>query len=53
MPPHPWPEQFNSTYDCMMFGYQESMNKMKEIGKSEANKHGIFIRFVCVPEETI
>ena len=53
MPPYQWPEQFDNSYDCMMYGYEESMNKMKEIGKSEANKHGIFIRFVCVPEETI
>ena len=53
MPPYEWPDQFDTSYDCMMFGYQESMNKMKEIGRSDSNKHGIFIRFVCVPEETI
>jgi len=29
------------------------MVKMKEIGKEEANKHGIYIRFICTPEETI
>ena len=53
MPPYEWPDQFDTSYDCMMFGYQESMNKMKEIGRSDSNKHGIFIRFVCVPEQTI
>ena len=53
MPPYEWPETFNTTYDCMMFGYEESMNKMKEIGRSESNKHGIYIRFVCTPEEMI
>ena len=31
MPPYQWPDQFNSSYDCMMFGYEESMNKMREI----------------------
>jgi hypothetical protein len=53
MPAYQWPETFNTSYDCMMFGYEESMNKMKEIGRTEANKHGIYIRFVCTPEETI
>ena len=53
MPPYQWPETFSNNYDCMMFGYAESMVKMKEIGKEEANKHGIYIRFICTPEETI
>ena len=53
MPPYEWPETFNTTYDCMMFGYEESMNKMREIGRVESNKHGIYIRFTCTPEETI
>ena len=47
MPPYQWPEQFNSTYDCMMFGYEESINKMQEIGKEEVNKHQISITFMC------
>ena len=53
MPPYQWPDQFNSSYDCMMFGYEESMNKMREIGRIEANKHGVFIRFTCTPVNTI
>ena len=53
MPPYQWPEQFNSTYDCMMFGYEESINKMQEIGRAEVNKHGICVRFVCSPLDTI
>ena len=53
MPPYPWPETFDNSYDCMMFGYEQSISKMEEIGKDEANKHGIYIRFVCVPEQTI
>ena len=27
MPPYSWPETFDSSYDCMMFGYQESQKK--------------------------
>ena len=53
MPAYQWPEQFNSQYDCLMFGYQESMNKMQEIGRAEINEHNMFIRFTCTPQNTI
>jgi len=53
MPPYEWPETFNTTYDCMTFGYQESLNKMEEIGREDVNKHGVYIRFTCTPEEII
>jgi|TARA_R100000455_G_scaffold12451_1_gene5269 hypothetical protein len=49
MDPYPWPEKFNDTYDCMQFGYEESKKKMAEIGRSDVNKHGIFLRFTCTP----
>ena len=48
-----WPATFDSQYDCLMFGYEESMNKMIEIGPEEVNKHGMYIRFTCTPENTI
>ena len=51
--PFPWPQTFDSTYDCMTFGYQESLAKIKEIGREEVNEHGIYIRFTCTPEQTI
>ena len=53
MAPYQWPETFNSTYDCMMFGYEQSQNKMKEIGREDSNKHQIYIKFTCTPSETI
>ena len=53
MPPYQWPETFNSQYDCLMYGYEESMNKMQEIGRLEINKHNMFIRFTCTPQNTI
>ena len=31
MPAYEWPEQFNTMYDCLTFGYEESNKKMKEI----------------------
>ncbi len=53
MPPYQWPDTFDSQYDCLMFGYKESMNKMQEIGRTEINKNGMFIRFTCTPQTTI
>ena len=53
MPGYQWPKQFDSTYDCMMFGYKESMNKMNEVGRVAVNKHQIYIKFTCSPVETI
>jgi len=51
--PYPWPETFNTQYDCMIFGYEESLKKMQEIGRTEVNKYNVYIRFTCTPEQTI
>ena len=51
--PYQWPTTFDNQYDCMVFGYEESLNKMQEIGRQEVNKHNIYIRFTCTPEQTI
>ena len=51
--PYQWPDTFRTQYDCMVFGYEESLNKIQEIGREEVNKHNIYIRFVCMPDETI
>ena len=51
--PYPWPEKFDTQYDCMVFGYEESLNKMKQIGREEANKYNMYIRFTCTSENTI
>ena len=53
MPPFEWPQRFNTQYDCLMFGYEESQKKMKEIGRKEVNEHNMFIRFTCTPQNTI
>jgi len=51
--PYQWPETFNTQYDCMTFGYEESLNKMKQIGRTEVNKYNVYIRFTCTLENTI
>ena len=53
MPPHQWPELFNSQYDCLMFGYKESEKKLREIGREEVNKDNIYVKFYCTPQNTI
>ena len=51
--PYPWPDTFDSQYDCMVFGYEESLNKIQDIGREEVNKHNIYIRFLCTPDNSI
>ena len=41
--PYPWPETFENQYDCMVFGYEESLRKIKQIGPEEVNTHNIYI----------
>jgi hypothetical protein len=52
LPGHQWPEMFNDMYDCMNAGYQESQDKMQEIGREDVNEHEIFIRFACVEQDS-
>ena len=53
LPPYQWPETFDSQYDCLMFGYEESKVKMEKIGAENVNKYNMFIKFYCTPENTI
>ena len=50
LPPHPLPELYNSHYECMMAGFEEAINKTKEIGPKEVNKYGTVIKFICLDE---
>ena len=51
MTPFPMPTKYNDMYSCMEAGYEESLKKLQEIGKSEVNQHEIYLRFIC--KETI
>ena len=53
LPPYQWPTAFNNQYDCLMFGYEEALKKMEEIARAEINKHGMFVKFYCTPQQTI
>jgi len=47
MPPFIYDTNFNSQYECLMKGYQESISKIEEIGEDNINEHEIYIKFVC------
>ena len=53
MPPFQWPDTFKTQYDCLMFGNEESIRKMEEIGRTEVNKYNMYIRFTCTPDKSI
>ena len=53
MSPYEWPTRFDTQYDCLMFGYKESLKKMQEIGRTDVNQYNMYIRFTCTPMETI
>tara|TARA_R100001086_G_scaffold107121_1_gene53993 strand:+ start:88 stop:303 length:216 start_codon:yes stop_codon:yes gene_type:complete len=50
MEPYVWPEKFNTQYDCLKFGYEESLRKLEEIGKKEINTYNMLIKFYCTPQ---
>ena len=46
-------DQFDSAYDCMITGYDESKAKIIEIGPEDVNKYNIYIKFECLPQEIV
>jgi hypothetical protein len=53
MGPFDWKDTFKTKYDCLTFGYEESLKKMKEIGRKDVNEYGMYIKFYCTPNNTI
>jgi len=47
------PDLYNSHYECMIAGYNESIKKAKEIGSKEINEYGTIIKFMCIKENLI
>ena len=50
MPPYEWPDMFDSQYDCLMFGYEESIVKMEELGRTDVNKYNMFLKLFVPPK---
>ena len=47
--PFPKPTLYGSHYECMIAGYNEAIDKAKEIGPTDVNKYGTIIKFFCQP----
>ena len=45
LPPHIYEIEFDSEYDCLVVGYEESLNKIIEIGEKDINMHRMYIKF--------
>ena len=53
MPPFKHPILFDDGYDCMVYGYEESLSKIQEMGRENINKNKIYIKFGCSPQQPI
>ena len=51
--PYQWPDRFDTQYDCMVFGYEESTNKTLEMGRDQVNEFDMYIKFTCGLDKTI
>jgi len=49
--PFPMAERYNTHYECMIAGYNEAIDKAKEIGPKDVNKYGTIIKFFCYGTE--
>ena len=51
--PFPMPTLYNTHYECMIAGYNEAIDKAKEIGPEEVNKYGTIIKFFCYQTDEV
>ena len=47
IPPFVHDKIYDNYYDCLIDGYQMSLDKIVEIGKADINKSGIYVKFEC------
>ena len=47
MQPFPQSTVYTNHYDCLVKGYENSLEKIKEIGKDDINALGIYAKFEC------
>ena len=51
--PYKWPEPFDSSYKCMLKGYEESYKKIEEMGPERVNEFDVYIKFDCLQVDII
>ena len=52
LPPYVFDLQFDTEYDCLIKGYEESLDKIIQIGPKDVNTHSMYIKFGCYPVST-
>ena len=48
-----WPQTYEDMYDCMIAGYNISIDKIESICRFEVNKNDLFVKFTCMAQDTI
>ena len=47
LPPVQSEVEYVDAYECMLDGYNQSYNKIVELGREDVNKYNIYIKFGC------
>ena len=47
LPPHTFPNGYVDHCECLLEGYEKSIDKLMEMGRYDVNTHGIYIKFDC------
>ena len=47
IPPYQFEAKYPDAYECMLDGYNESYNKIVELGREDVNQYKIYIKFGC------
>ena len=47
LPPFQSEVEYVDAYECMLDGYNQSYNKIVELGREDVNKYNIYIKFGC------
>ena len=47
LPPFQSEAEYVDAYECMLDGYNESYNKIVELGREDVNQYKIYIKFGC------
>jgi len=43
----------NENFIDFNYMFEESINKMKELGREESTKYGMYVKFYCTPQPGI
>ena len=51
--PYKWQDTFDSSYKCMLKGYEQSYKKIEEMGPERVNEFNVYIKFDCLQIDII